>query len=152
MNFFTRHLVVSLSQLRNSVEHGMSARQMNTSRQAPKRMLVVMTSALLLFACSKDSNDSPASDSVDVDLDIALAGISREKIQSHLNFLAADERKGRKTGSDGYDESAQYVTGQFAAIGFELGGTAGWMQPVPFIARMLDVEKSGVILHQSTGC
>ena len=79
MNFFTPHLVVSLSQLRNSVEHGMSAGQMNTSRQAPKRMLVVMTSALLLFACSKDSNDFPASDSVDVDLDIALAGIVATK-------------------------------------------------------------------------
>ena len=92
-----------------------------------------------------------ASASVDVDLDIALAGISRDKIQSHLNFLAADERKSRKTGSDGYDESAQYVTGQFAAIGLEPGGTDGWMQPVPFITHMLDVEKSGVILHQSTG-
>lgn len=66
----------------------MSARQMNATRQMHKRMFVVMTSALLLFACSKDSHDSSASDRVDVDLDIALAGISRDKIQSHLNFLS----------------------------------------------------------------
>ena len=129
----------------------MSARQMNATRQMHKRMFVVMTSALLLFACSRDSHDSSASDRVDVDLDIALAGISRDKIQSHLNFLAADEREGRKTGSDGYDESAQYVAEQFAAIGLEPGGTDRWMQPVPFITRMLDVENSAVILHQSTG-
>ena len=37
-------------------------------------------------------------------LDTVLATISRNNIQSSLNFLAADEREGRMTGSRGYDE------------------------------------------------
>ena len=112
---------------------------------------IICGCGLLLFACSRDSNEFSASDSVDVDLDTALAGIARDNMQSHLNFLAADEREGRMTGSDAYQESAQYVADQFEAMGLEPGGTDGWMQPVPFITRMLDVENSGVILHQSAG-
>jgi hypothetical protein len=55
------------------------------------------------------------------------------------------------TGSRGYNESAQYVADKFAAMGLEPGGTEEWLQQVPFITRMLDVENSGVTLHKSTG-
>jgi hypothetical protein len=82
---------------------------------------------------------------------LRLATIFRANIQSSLNYLAADEREGRMTGSRGYDESAQYVADQFAAIGLEPGGTDGWLQQVPFITRMTDIENSGVTLHKSNG-
>jgi hypothetical protein len=104
----------------------------------------MLTSALLLHACSTDSNDS-------IDLDAAIASISRDNIESHVNFLAADERLGRLTGSEAYDQAAQYVAEQFAAIGLEPGGTDGWMQPVPIITRMLDPNISSVTLHESGG-
>ncbi len=90
-------------------------------------LLIAIASVLLLFACSKDSKEIPESGSAETGLDIALAIISRENIQSSLNYLAADEREGRMTGSRGYDESAQYVADQFAAIGLEPGGTDGWL-------------------------
>lgn len=124
---------------------------MNVTRQVQTRILIAMASILLLFACSKDSNEIPGIGSAEIGLETALATISRDNIQASLNYLAADEREGRMTGSRGYDESAQCVADQFAAIGLEPGGTDGWMQQIPFITRMIDVENSGVTLHKSTG-
>ena len=124
---------------------------MNVTRQVQTPLLIAIASVSLLFACSKDSNEIPENGSAENSLDIALAIISRENIQSSLTYLAADEREGRMTGSRGYDESAQYVADQFAAIGLEPGGVDGWLQPVPFITRMTDIENSGVILHKSNG-
>jgi len=48
-------------------------------------------SVLLLFACSKDSNEIPENGGADTGLDIALAIISRKNIQSSLNYLSRDE-------------------------------------------------------------
>ena len=124
---------------------------MNVTRQIQMRTLITMTSVLLLFACSKVSNKIPENGSAESGFDTALASISRDNIQSSINYLAADEREGRMTGSRGYNESAQYVADKFAAMGLEPGGTEEWLQQVPFITRMLDVENSGVTLHKSTG-
>ena len=124
---------------------------MNVTRQIQMRTLITMVSVLLLFACSKVSNKIPENGSKKNGFDTALASISRDNIQSSINYLAADEREGRMTGSRGYNESAQYVADKFAAMGLEPGGTEEWLQQVPFITRMLDVENSGVTLHKSTG-
>jgi len=115
------------------------------------RISITIASVLLLSECSKVSNETPENSGAEISLYAALANISHENIQSSLNYLAADEREGRMTGSRGYEQSAQYVAEQFAAIGLEQGGTDGWMQQVPFIMRMIDIENSGVILHKSTG-
>ena len=61
-------------------------------------------SVLLLFGCATDWNVIPENGSAAMSLDTVLATISRNNIQSSLNFLAADEREGRMTGSRGYDE------------------------------------------------
>ncbi len=123
---------------------------MNVTRQAQLRLLIALGS-VLLYACSNDSDEIPEHAATEIGLDAALATISRDNIQSSLNYLAADEREGRMTGSRGYDESAQYVAEQFAAIGLDPGGTDGWLQQVPFITRMIDQENSGVTLHKSDG-
>ena len=88
---------------------------MNATRRT--WILLAIASVALLSACSKDSNGIPENGNAESGLDTALATISRENIQASLNYLAADEREGRLTGSRGYDESAQYVADQFAAIG-----------------------------------
>ena len=122
---------------------------MNATRRT--WILLAIASVALLSACSKDSNGIPENGNAESGLDTALATISRENIQASLNYLAADEREGRLTGSRGYDESAQYVADQFAAIGLVPGGTDGWLQQVPLITQMIDIENSGVTLHKSTG-
>jgi Zn-dependent M28 family amino/carboxypeptidase len=124
---------------------------MNVTQKSPMIRLVTIASISLLFACTNDANDDAGVVNTDTDLDTALAIISQAKIESHVNYLAADEREGRMTGSRGYDESARYVAEQFASIGLEQGGTDGWYQPIPFITRMVDIENSGVTLHKDSG-
>jgi len=124
---------------------------MNFTLSFRGQLLIVVSSLLFLFGCSKESNETQDIASADGALDTALATISRDNIQSHVDFLAANEREGRMTGTRGYDESAQYVAEQFAAIGLDAGGTDGWFQQVPFITRMIDFENSGVTLHKSAG-
>ena len=123
---------------------------MTVTRHIQPRILIALSS-VLLFACAEDSNEIPEDGTTAIGLDAALATISRDNIQSIVNYLAADEREGRMTGTRGYDESAQYVAERFAAIGLEPGGTDGWMQTIPFITRMVDVENSSVTLHTTDG-
>jgi hypothetical protein len=123
----------------------------NAAGNFKTRLLAVVTCVVLLAACTEDPSAAPGKSTVKSSLDTALDTISQDKIQSSLNYLAADERAGRMTGSPGYDQAAQYVADQFAAMGLEPGGTESWLQPVPFITRTLDVENSGVTLHKRTG-
>lgn len=111
----------------------------------------VITAMLLIAACGRDSGEAEPVAGPEDALNQALALISRENIQEMIEYLAADEREGRMTGTQGYDDSAQYVADRFAEIGLEPGGTDSWMQPIPFITRLLDADRSGVIIHRPDG-
>ena len=50
---------------------------MNVTREVQTPLLIAIASVLLLFACSKDSNEIPENGSAETGLDIALATISR---------------------------------------------------------------------------
>lgn len=114
-------------------------------------IFLVLCSSSMLFACSENATDiNEASDSESV-INTALSTITRDNIQSSLDYLASDERAGRLTGSLGYDDAAKYVSDQFEAIGLEPGGAEGWYQQVPIITRLIDSENSGAILHKNTG-
>ena len=115
----------------------------------------MLVAGLLLAACS-DSDEAgdtaalpaakPASDTA---LELGLAEIGREKIESHLTFLASDEMQGRMTGTPEYDEAAAYVANQFEEMGLEPGGEdGGWFQAVPMLARRIDVDSATVVFHQ----
>lgn len=109
---------------------------------------MVIAGLMSVAGCSDPSSDGGASGDAGGPLDAALARISRDNIASTLNYLAADERKGRSTGTEEYDASARYVADELAAAGLMPGGADGWYQPVPFITRMIDPERSGVTLHK----
>lgn len=96
---------------------------------------------------SGETTNAAASDS----LEAALALVGRERIESHLRFLADDARMGRMTGSPEYDESAVYVVGQFEEIGLEPAGDDGWYQQVPMLARRIDTVSATVVYHQDGG-
>jgi len=109
-----------------------------------------------LSACGGGEDAVPDTGTTDVDsemtsLERALTLVAREGIEPHLQFLAADERMGRMTGSAEYDESAAYVVGHFEDIGLEPAGDEGWYQQVPMMARRIDVEAATVVYHQDGG-
>ncbi len=84
-------------------------------------------------------------------IEAGLSQITRDRLQSHLEFLAADALKGRMSGEPGYDMAARYVAEQFAALGLEQGGINSWFQNVPLLASRLDIESAAVTVHSDMG-
>lgn len=106
----------------------------------------------LLSACSRDTAPATVADPAPTpanNIEKGLAVIDAARIETHLKFLAGDALKGRMTGTPEYDEAANYVAAEFAAIGLEAGGEdGGWMQPVPMLAGRIDVDSATVVFHQ----
>jgi hypothetical protein len=98
--------------------------------------------AIVLTACSGES---------DVEIDAALDAINEENLKATTSYLADDARNGRRAGSPGHEDAANYVAEQFSQMGLQAGGEEGWFQPVQFVFATIDAEKSGVILHKSSG-
>lgn len=121
-----------------------------------KFLLLSVVVAALHAGCSPSPDDTgqaePEARLPEEDmLTTALARMTEEHLQTHLRYLAADERKGRMTGTPGYDEAAAYVADEFEQIGLSPGGEQGWYQQVPLSASRLDVDSATVILHRDAG-
>ena len=100
--------------------------------------------ALLLTACGQNEPPEPAF----VDENTAIDTITEAALKDHLAYLADDAREGRMAGQKGYDEAAQYVADEFAAMGVEPGGEDGYFQHVPLISYRLDEESTTLIAHR----
>lgn len=61
------------------------------------------------------------------------------RIEQNVRYLAADERAGRKTGSAGHEDAAQYVAAEFNAAGLKPGGDEGWFQYAPLVASTRNI-------------
>ena len=94
--------------------------------------------ASVLVACSIE---------VDVELDYALDAITEQNLKATTSYLADDARNGRRIGTPGHEDAANYVAEQFENIGLQPGADGGWLQQVSFVNASIDAEKSGVILH-----
>ncbi len=65
---------------------------------------------------------------------------SKEQLKQHIQFLASDELKGRKTNEPGYLKAAEYVADYCSKIGLEPlfmdtseNSNSSWFQQVPFV-------------------
>lgn len=68
------------------------------------------------------------------DKELAQTFITKEKIESHLYFLAGDEMLGRETGTQEELIAAQYLASQLHSYGVQqVPGTDGYFQQVPMI-------------------
>ena len=117
-----------------------------------RRLAALAALCTLAAACGKDAppeNTAEPPNAAQKSVDQGLAVIEAGRIQTHLEFLADDARKGRMTGTPEYDEAANYVAQQFAETGLEPGGEdGGWFQPVPMLANRIDVDSATVVFHQ----
>jgi Zn-dependent M28 family amino/carboxypeptidase len=104
---------------------------------------LLLPAVLVLSACSSDEPVSAV-----VDENSAIDTISEQALKDHLAYLADDAREGRMAGQRGYDEAAQYVADQFAAIGVGPGGEDGYYQQVPLISYRIDEASSTLITHR----
>ena len=61
----------------------------------------------------------------------------------HIQVLAADDMRGRLTGTDDYLRAAAYVVAQFKAMGLQPAGVNGFYQPVRFdVTRVIAAKSS----------
>ena len=65
---------------------------------------------------------------------------------AHVEALANDAMEGRGTGTPGYDRAADYVIGQFKAMGLKPAGTQGYRQPVAFVEQRILSDRSSAAL------
>ena len=90
---------------------------------------------------------SPAPD--EVSLDDAINSIVSDGVKAHYEYLADDALEGRMTGEPGYDKAAEYVAGEFEALGLTPGGHDGsWYQQVTFQSYLIDTESAVMITHR----
>ncbi len=68
---------------------------------------------------------------------------------AHLQVLASDDLKGRKTGTDDFIHAVEYVESQYKAIGLKPAGVDGYRQPVGFRSATVDAEHSSLELVQA---
>jgi len=68
-----------------------------------------------------------------------LSVITPELLQQHIDYLASDALKGRNTPSPELELAADYIAGQFSAMGIWSFNNS-WFQPVPVISRNLNVD------------
>ena len=64
----------------------------------------------------------------------------------HIQVLAADDMRGRLTGTDDYLRAASYVVDQFKAMGLQPAGVNGFFQPVRFDVTRVIAAKSSMAL------
>lgn len=77
----------------------------------------------------------------------AAQGASVDPWREHMDFLASDAMRGRQTGSPEHLEAANYVAGQFKALGLQPAGPHGsFLQPVSFVWRRIEEPSCSVDL------
>jgi Zn-dependent M28 family amino/carboxypeptidase len=84
------------------------------------------------------------------------ASVEAEKVAedawfAHLQTLAGDDLKGRKTGTVDFIHAVEYVESQFKAIGLKPAGVDGYRQPVGFRSASVDAEHSSLELVNPDG-
>lgn len=72
----------------------------------------------------------------------------KKSLKAHIEFLADDKLKGRDTGTEEYEISANYVASHFQQFGLKPAGDHGtWFQTVPFIKSTAKAHSRKMILH-----
>ncbi len=111
-------------------------------------MSILYRAALALgLLCFVACTPAPAHSSVAA-TEAALDLIALEVLEAHVRYLADDAREGREAGEPGYDDAANYVAEQFAAMGIQPAGSDGWYQPVELRSYRIDGDSASFILHR----
>ncbi len=111
------------------------------------RLLLLPLLALPLAGCAAPAPASgSAGGSTPATVDKVPEGSRADAWWEHVQFLAADEMRGRETGSPEHRKAANYVADQFTRAGVQPAGTDGFLQPVTFRSRKIDESKSSLAL------
>jgi len=79
--------------------------------------------------------------------------ITAAEIQKHVKHLASDQLEGRKTGTKGGEEAAQYIANEFRSYGLKPAGDQGtYFQKFEFVSgiKLGDVNTLACTIHGKT--
>ncbi len=85
-----------------------------------KKIIFIIISVCFLTSAAWSQNVK-----LDAKTKSALERVDKEKIKSHITWLADDKLKGRKPGTEGYQMAVDYVVNQFTEIGMIPAGDHG---------------------------
>ena len=126
---------------------------MNRSRLATYSgvaALALATAALVAQPNSSASNYDPGIRPVTPDSAKAEKA-AEDAWFAHVQYLASDDLKGRRTGTPDFIKAVEYVESQFKAIGLKPAGTDGYRQAVGFRSATVDAEHSSLELVHADG-
>ena len=109
-------------------------------------MTVRLLFALLAAASVTSCAAPPPLDDADAPAATAATAEDAAAWWEHVSFLAADEMRGRETGSPEHRKAANYVAEQLTRAGVEPAGSHGFLQPVTFRSRRIDESQSSLAL------
>ena len=98
--------------------------------------LLFLTVALQAAPEQETAAEAPRPARIEEGRDMVDLGVSALELEAHVGYIAADERGGRDTGSEGEDEALRYAAARLEAAGWEPAGDDGFLQTVPlFVGR-----------------
>ena len=124
-----------------------------------KYTLIAAACALALSACNRAPEPAPdaAAPAPDTAAPAAPAAasygdhgfgpeISAEDFAQHVKVLASDEFGGRAPGTDGEQQTADYLVAQFQRLGLQPGNGDSWFQDVPMVETTADESMSSAAI------
>jgi Zn-dependent M28 family amino/carboxypeptidase len=103
-----------------------------------KHPLIFAAAALALAACSPaPAPEAPVAEAAPVKHGFGPE-ISAEDFSQHVKVLSSDEFGGRAPGTDGEQQTADYVVAQFKRLGLQPGNGDSWFQDVPMVVTTAD--------------
>lgn len=103
-----------------------------------KHTLIFAAAALALAACSPaPAPEAPVAEAAPVKHGFGPE-ISAEDFAQHVKALSSDEFGGRAPGTDGEQQTADYVVAQFKRLGLQPGNGDSWFQDVPMVVTTAD--------------
>ena len=103
-----------------------------------KHTLLFAAAALALAACSPaPAPEAPVAEAAPVKHGFGPE-ISAEDFAQHVKVLSSDEFGGRAPGTDGEQQTADYVVAQFKRLGLQPGNGDSWFQDVPMVVTTAD--------------
>jgi membrane dipeptidase len=98
-----------------------------------KRIAALLSTAFFVLSVISLVSPGPLAASSAADRAVRRASPDGLKAMTHVDFLATDGFKGRKSGTPEYRRAAEYVAAEMAKAGLKPGGENGtWFQEVPF--------------------
>jgi Zn-dependent M28 family amino/carboxypeptidase len=110
------------------------------------------TAFIIIAICSLSSVALAQNVKLDAKTKSAMDRVDKEKIKSHITYLADDKLKGRKPGTEGYQTAVDYVVKQFTEIGMIPAGDNGtYLQKLILRRATVNNKISRVVLTDRLG-